>query len=226
MQLSVVIPSLNEANNLRILLPSLIQTIKGLLNEYEVLIIDGGSQDDTEDVVKDSGGKYIRQSGAGYGDALVTGIRFSQGQYILTMDADFSHDPTFIRMLWQGRNRADILIASRYVQGGSASMPLFREILSRILNVVFGIALSLPIHDLSSGYRLYRAPVVKGMKVLGRDFDVLQEIITRAFADGWKVEEIPFHYVPRKHGRSHAKLIRFGISYLKTFGRMWRIRKS
>jgi dolichol-phosphate mannosyltransferase len=226
MQLSVVIPSLNEADNLRILLPSLIHTIKGLVNEYEVLIIDGGSADDTENVVIDSGGQYIRQSGAGYGDALITGIGVSRGQYILTMDADFSHDPTFIQMLWQGRSNADILIASRYVEGGSASMPLFREILSRILNVVFGIALSLPIHDLSSGYRLYRASVVKGMNVHGRDFDVLQEIITRAFTDGWKVEEIPFHYIPRKHGRSHAKLIRFGISYLKTFGRMWRIRKS
>ena len=142
MQLSVVIPSLNEVDNLRILLPSLMKIIHGLVNEYEVLIVDGGSQDDTKNVVKDSGGKYIRQSGAGYGNALITGIGLSQGQYILTMDADFSHDPTFIRTLWQSRNKADILIASRYVRGGSASMPLFREILSRILNVVFGIALS------------------------------------------------------------------------------------
>ena len=226
MQLSVVIPSLNEADNLRILLPPLIQTIKGLVNEYEVLIIDGGSKDDTKNVVKESGGLYIRQSGAGYGDALITGIRVSGGQYVLTMDADFSHDPTFIRMLWQDRYKADILIASRYVKGGSASMPLVREILSRILNVVFGIALSLPIHDLSSGYRLYRASVVKGMKVQSRNFDVLQEILIRTYADGWKTGEVPFHYIPRKHGRSHAKLIRFGISYLKTFGRMWRIRNS
>ena len=109
MQLSVVIPSLNEADNLRILLPPLIQTIKGLVNEYEVLIIDGGSKDDTKNVVKESGGLYIRQSGAGYGDALITGIRVSGGQSILTMDADFSHDPTFIRMLWQDRYKADIL---------------------------------------------------------------------------------------------------------------------
>ena len=226
MQLSVVIPSLNEADNLRILLPLLIQTIKGFVDEYEVLIIDGGSKDDTKNVLKDSGGLYIRQSGAGYGDALMTGIRVSRGQYVLTMDADFSHDPSFIRILWQDRYKADILIASRYVKGGSASMPLVREILSRILNVVFGIALSLPIHDLSSGYRLYRASVVKGIKMQSRNFDVLQEILIRAYADGWKIGEVPFHYIPRKHGRSHAKLIRFGISYLKTFGRMWRLRNS
>ena len=226
MQLSVVIPSLNEADNLRILLPRLNQTIKCLVNEYEVMVIDDGSIDDTKNVVQEFGGLYIRQPGAGYGDALITGIRAARGQYILTMDADFSHDPTFIGMLWQARSHADILIASRYVEGGSASMPLVREIFSRILNVVFGIALSLPIHDLSSGYRLYRASVVKAVKVRGRDFDVLQEILIRAYAYGWEIGEIPFYYIPRKHGRSHARLIRFGISYLKTFGRMWRLRNS
>lgn len=215
---------MNEAGNLRYVLPQLSGTLSHLVDAHEIIVVDGASTDGTRSVVGENGARYISQPGRGYGDALITGIEAASGEYILTMDADLSHSPAFVSAIWAARSAADIVIASRYVEGGTAEMAWSRSVLSRILNWVFGFALSLPVRDLSSGYRLYRAPVAKGMGLRGTDFDVLQEILVRAYVDGWSVAEIPFHYAPRRHGSSHARLMRFGISYLRTLGRMWRLR--
>jgi len=76
------------------------------------------------------------------------------------MDADLSHPPTFVADLWAHRDEAEVLVASRYVPGGAATMPLLRALLSRILNRVFARGLGVPLEDLSSGFRLYRTSVL------------------------------------------------------------------
>src|SRR5262249_61786392 len=100
------------------------------------------------------------------------------------MDADLSHQPTFIEDMWRERDNAEVIVASRYVPGGSADMPLGRYLLSRFLNMFFCRGLGLEIHDLSSGYRLYRKSAVDGQGFRARDFDILQEILVRAHAEG------------------------------------------
>jgi SAM-dependent methyltransferase len=84
----------------------------------------------------------------------------------------------------------------------------------------------MPWQDLSSGFRLYRSLAVKSLKLKSFEFDCLQEILIRIHSAGWKVAEIPILYSPRKSGKSHVKLLRFGIAYIKTFGRMWKLRNS
>src|SRR5262249_38180540 len=121
---------------------------------------------------------------------------------------------------------ADLLIASRYVRGGRAVMPRFRYVMSRILNISFPRVLSLPIRDMSSGFRLYRREVLRDIAIKGRDFDALQELLLSAYANGWSVQEVPFAYQPRGAGRSKASLLRFARSYLRTLGRMWSTRNS
>src|SRR3989475_11998164 len=105
-------------------------------------------------------------------------------------------------------------------------MPATGRVRSRILNVTFGRGLSLPVDDLSSGFRLYRAGVLRELKLAAGDFDVLEEILIRALAAGYRVHEVPFRYRARVSGRSHARLVRFAISYLRTFVAMWRLRNS
>ena len=90
-------------------------------------------------------------------------------RYILTLDADLSHDPDFIVKLWRSRERAEVVIASRYVRGGVAYMPRSRLILSRVLNAFFARGLGLPVRDLSSGFRLYRAAAVQGLAPRGHE---------------------------------------------------------
>jgi len=119
-----------------------------------------------------------------------------------------------------------VLVASRYVEGGDATMPLLRALLSRVLNRFFALGLGVPLRDLSSGFRLYRSRILDMRAVVARDFDVLPEIVVRAYTEGFRVKEIPFQYEPRAHGSSNARIVPFGIAYLRTFRRLVALRNS
>jgi len=227
MQISVVIPALNEESNLRLLLPRLHRVVSALTSqEYEIVVVDGGSTDDTVEAVRSLGSTVITQEEPGYGGALKAGFQASSGDYVLTLDADLSHDPDFIDRMWKARREAEIVVASRYVPQGSAQMPLVRKVLSLILNKFFTQGLSLPLHDISSGFRLYHSSTVKGMSLESSDFDVLEEILIQCYAQGYRIREVPFQYLPRQQGSTHINLLGFGIAYLRTFRRMWELRNS
>ncbi len=227
MQLSTVIPALNEGRNLQLLLPRLHSVLSDLrIREYEIIVVDGGSTDDTVQVARNLGTRIIEQEKPGYGGALSAGFKAVNGEYILTLDADLSHDPDFIRLMWEARREAEVIVASRYIPQGSAQMPFIRQVLSIILNKVFTIGLSLPLHDISSGFRLYRSSTIKEMHLRSTDFDVLEEILIRCYAQGWRIKEVPFQYLPRQEGDSHISLLRFGYAYLRTFRHMWELRNS
>jgi len=223
-----IIPTLNEVENLRQLLPTLIVSAEALHIQYEILVVDGGSTDGTQECAELGGENVtlVRQTGQGYGGAIAEGIQAARGEYLLTMDADLSHDPRLIPDLWHARHDGDLIIGSRYVAGGKADMSWWRLTLSRLLNVFFRRGLSLPVQDLSSGFRLYRAGLVKPLQLHSSDFDVLQELLVKGYAAGSRIKEVPIHYQPRGSGKSHATLVRFGLAYLRTFWRMWQLRNS
>lgn len=225
-ELSVVIPALNESNNLGLLLPSLRHALESFEMPHEVIVVDGGSADATREVARANGADVIGQIERGYGGALRAGFKRATGRYVITLDADGSHDPALLSTLWSARSTAEVVIASRYVRGGATEMPPFRYLLSRILNIAFRRGLSLPVADLSSGFRLYSRAALEGLTLTASDFDVLEEILIRALAAGYRVAEVPFRYRARVGGRSHAQLFKFAVSYLHTFGAMWKLRNS
>jgi len=225
-QLSIVIPTFNEEGNIEPLLRSLTSVVDGLGASYEILVIDVGSEDRTVPRAEALGAVAYQQSEPGYGGALREGFRRARGEYVVTMDADLSHDPVFIRDMWEKRREADMIIASRYVPGGRADMPALRYVLSRILNVTFTWVLALPLADISSGFRMYRRSILPGLALASRDFDILEEIIMKVYAEGYRVVEIPLAYAPRHAGRSHARLFKFAVSYARTLYSMWRLRNS
>jgi len=226
LDLSVIVPAHNEGPNLQLLLPQLGAILGGLRIETEVLVVVRDEDPQTRAAVEGGLGTIVRQREPGYGGALRTGFALARGRHILTMDADLSHPPTFVADLWSHRDEAEVLVASRYVPGGDATMPLVRALLSRILNRVFALGLGVPLRDLSSGFRLYRTSVLDMRAVTARDFDVLPEIVVRAYTEGWRVKEIPFRYEPRAHGSSNARIIPFGLAYARTFRRLWALRNS
>ncbi len=226
MQLSIVIPVMNEGANLKELLPGLHDVASRIAGDHEIVLIDGGSVDDTCQVGQDCGAYVLRQKGRGYGAALRDGFAAARGEYVLTLDGDMSHRPDFIPAMWEKRDKAEIVIASRYAPGGSSDMTRLRWFLSRTLNKFFTIGLSLPFRDISSGFRLYRASLLIDLDLVSSDFDVLEEILIKAYSQGTKIIEVPFHYSQRKSGDSHVNLLKFGVSYFKTFRRMWRLRRS
>ncbi len=253
MDLSVVIPALHEADNLAKLLPRLHEVLSGLNDQglsagekaelgrsnaeahpsdtgraltYEILVVDNHSPDETCSVCEEKGAIVLQQDALGYGGALWAGFAHAKGDYILTMDADLSHLPDFIPEMWKQRKNAELVIASRYVKGGKADMPWYRYVLSIILNQVYTRLLSLPVRDISSGFRLYHVSILRGLELRSADFDALEEILIKCYAKGCRILEIPFRYVPRDEGKSKVKLLQFGLSYLRTLLRMWRLRNS
>jgi dolichol-phosphate mannosyltransferase len=224
--LAVIIPAWNERDNLDLLLPALTATLKDLSVSFEVVVVDAGSADGTCEAAERLGARVVRQQQRGYGGALIAGFASTNASYIVTMDADLSHRPAFLADLWESREKAHVIIASRYVSGGAASMGWLRMLLSRTLNFIYRRALSLTVRDLSSGFRMYRREALEQMPLRARDFDVLEEILIRVLNEGWPVEEVPFRYMPRGSGGSHARLFKFGMAYLRTLLRMWQLRNS
>ena len=225
-QLAVVIPAWNERENIELLLPALKEMIADLGLTAEIIVADGGSRDGTAEAAQRRGARVVVQKEPGYGSALMAGFAATSAPYIVTMDADLSHRPVFLGEFWRRRNEAEVVIASRYVPGGRADMNWFRRLLSHILNRTFSRVLSLSLRDLSSGFRMYRRDVLTGLTPVARNFDALEEILIRVHAQGWRILEIPFHYSARGAGRSHVRLFKFGVAFLKTLVRMWRLRNS
>ena len=224
--LSVIIPALNEQGNIALVVAEVRDTLARDHIPHEVIIVDGGSTDRTVAEAESAGARVVLQKRPGYGGALREGLALAAGYYVATLDADRSHPVSLVSQMWALREEADIIVASRFVPGGTSEAPGVRRVLSRILNLVFSAVLNVPVRDISSGFRLYRSAVLTPQRYTSEDFNILQEILIRAYCDGYSVAEVPLHYHKRVHGKSHAELARFARSYLKTLYRMWVLRNS
>jgi dolichol-phosphate mannosyltransferase len=226
LDLSVVLPVLDEQTSLRALLPALRAALEKEGPAYEILCVDGGSQDATAAVAAENGARCWRQTRPGFGGAIAEGIGQAKGTWVLTMDADGQHDPADFPKLWARREEAELVIASRYAAGGSAEMPAYRLWLSRLLNAITRLGLGLPALDASGGYRLYRRAAVAGLTLEARDFSIQQELLARVLAGGGRFLEVPFLFRPRVGGESKASVVRFASSYLKMFLLVRRLRRG
>lgn len=226
MDLSIILPVVNERENLRVLIPRMRAVMERERLDFEIIVVDGGSTDGTQQTAQEAGARVVRERRRGYAGALETGFAEAHGDYILTLDADLSHEPDFVAKLWRARDRGDIVIASRYTRGGVAYTSTLRRALSRILNGVMRRVLSMPVRDMSSGFRLYRREALSGLELEGHNFEVLEEILVKAYAQGFSVFEVPFIYFPRESGRSHARLMRFGWDLTCAAARLWGLRNS
>jgi len=226
MHLSVILPVVNERDNLRGLIPRIRAVLERERLAFEIVVVDGGSTDGTQEAAAQMGARVLRERRRGYAGALETGFAEAKGEYLLTLDADLSHEPGFIAKLWRARNQADIVIASRYTRGGVAYASFSRKFLSALLNLWMRRLLSLPVRDVSSGFRLYRREAVEGLDLEGRNFEVLEEILVKSYARGHSVFEVPFTYFPRESGHSHARLFQFGLDLMRSSLKLWRLRNS
>jgi dolichol-phosphate mannosyltransferase len=225
---SILIPTYNEEENIKELLPKLKKVASSLDDKFEIIIADGGSKDKTVDAAKKNNVRVFIRKSPEFGSAITEGFPKTRGDYIFTMDADFSHDPTYMKKMWEHRKNADIIIASRWVDGGSSEQTLFRKWLSIFFNTFFRTGLSLDLYDMNNNFRLYKKSVlteVTKLKLNGKGTDILPEILVKAKIKGYRILEIPFHYYLRKKGRSKLKLLKSGIAYFKRFLELWMLKK-
>jgi len=219
-EVSIIMPSYEEEANLRELLPEIKRVMNGSSIRYETLIVDTvNPMDHTGDVCESNGCFYInREKGNSYGDAVRTGIKHAKGKYIIFMDSDGSHSPEFIKELMRYRNENDIVIASRYVEGGGTDNRKILILMSLIVNVVYSKFLGLGCSDVSNSFRLYKAGLLKSLKLTSNNFDIVEEILIKIEKQNklLKIKEVPYYFKKRMFGRTKRNLLLFSLSYFFT----------
>jgi dolichol-phosphate mannosyltransferase len=227
-ELSVVLPAYKESEALDILLPKLRATIAQVTGSSEICVIDTQeSMDRTEEVCKTHNVIFVRRRGGNnYGDAMRTGIATARGRYLLVMDADGSHNPSYIPELWRHREQCDVVIGSRYISGGGTENPKILIWLSHVVNVVFRVILGLACRDVSNSFRLYRREQLQSLRLRANNFDIVEEILIKLCFGHLrcKLIEVPMTFERRKAGHSKRNLVVFAIGYLYTLARLLRFK--
>lgn len=223
--LSLLIPLADEDDTWRDMAARAARVAAGLGLRYEVIVaapcgVTYAPAEAAPEV------RWVEADAPGYGAAFQAGVRAAHGQYIMTLNTDYAGEPLFIRDLWGWRHTAEVVIASRYVPGSRIDMTPPYRVFSRALNAGFSRGLSLHVRDMSSAYRLYHAGALRRETLEARDYDILQEVLVKAYADGWRVMEIPFHFTAAPQHSAGERAARFGAAYLRTFGRLWGVRNS
>jgi dolichol-phosphate mannosyltransferase len=225
----VILPTYCEAESV----VSLIQTIKNLGSNLDVLVIDDSSPDGTAEKVKKLQESYpnvlllSRPSKDGLGTAITDGFRFilsrpNPPQYIVTMDADYSHDPQDIpRLLRLAQEGSDVVIGSRYCKGGEVKgWNLTRHVISSVANKITAALIALPINDFTSGFRCYSRKYVQRVlpELHSQTYEIQIETLRQASVHSAKVSEAPIVFTNRKKGKSKltkSEIIGFLLYVLK-----------
>jgi glycosyltransferase involved in cell wall biosynthesis len=215
---SVVIPTLNEARNLPLVLAE-------LPSSYEVIVVDGLSTDGTIDVARAlrPDARVLHQRRKGKGDALARGFAAARGDIIVMLDADGSADPAEIpRFVAALEGGADFAKGSRFLPGGgSADITALRRlgnaVLTRTVNTIFGCRYS----DLCYGYNAFWSRCLDELAVCCDGFEVETSINVQVAKLGLKVTEVPSFERDRFHGVSNLNAARDGWRVLRTIVAEW-----
>jgi dolichol-phosphate mannosyltransferase len=209
----IIIPTFNEAENIARLLKELAELYP---SSVDILVIDDNSPDGTIDIVRSMQssmrGLHVikRERKLGLGTAYITGFHYAleKGyQYIIEMDADYSHDPSEVKNFLDAMKAADLVIGSRYMNNtvNVVNWPLGRLILSKLASVYTRIITGLPVDDPTSGFKCFSAAVLQALNLdsinsQGYSFQI--EMNFRVWKKGFLIKEIPIVFVDRSVGKS------------------------
>ena len=206
----MVVPTYNERDRLEELTDALFGACASHRVDLELVIVDDNSPDATgqiaDELARTRRMQVIHRAGKqGLGTAVVAGFAVASSDVVGVMDADFSHPPALVpRMLKVfTATKADVLVASRYVPGGSTpDWPLMRRIMSR--SACLAARPLSPIRDAASGFFLIRRSIAQGVQIKAGGFKICLELLVR----GWptRIVEIPYRFDDRELGESKMSL--------------------
>jgi len=222
---SVILPTYNERKNLPVIIWLLADMFVKNNFLWEVIIVDDASPDGTQEVARQLATIYgedkivlrPRAGKLGLGTAYVHGLQYCTGNFVIIMDADFSHHPKFIPQFirLQKSHNLDIVTGTRYSHrakphlentspGGVHGWNLKRKLVSRGANFLADTVLSPGVSDLTGSFRLYRADVLKHIisVTVSKGYVFQMEMMVRARALGYTVGEVPITFVDRIFGES------------------------
>lgn len=229
MRISAVVPTYNEAENL----PVLISALLGLPLDLTILVVDDNSPDGTGEVAHRLAATeprvrvLHRASKEGLRSAYLAGMRDVLGhgaEAVLQMDADLSHDPQKIPELVTCLEKADVAHGSRYTAGGSLDdeWPRWRRGLSSFGNLYARSILGLPVTDVTTGFRLWKASTLAALpldRIQSSGYVFLVEMAYITHCLGYRIGEVPIHFSERTRGKSKMSI---GIQAEAAF-RVWQV---
>ena len=210
----IIIPTYNEKENIE----KMVRTLLALEHQFDVLVVDDGSPDGTASIVKSLMQEFperafiIERSGKlGLGTAYITGFKWAlqQGyEYIFEMDADFSHNPDDVPLLYEAcaKDGYDLSIGSRYVTGVNVvNWPMGRVLMSYFASKYVRMITRLPVYDTTAGFNCYRRKVLEtidldSIRFKGYAFQIEMKFTT--YKCGFKIKEVPVIFVNRVLGES------------------------
>lgn len=208
----VIIPTYNEKENIA----SIIHSVMGLEQGFQILVVDDSSPDGTANIVSHLQKQYpndlhltIRKVKDGLGKAYIHGFKWAiehQFDYIFEMDADFSHNPEDLPRLFNACQNADMTVGSRYSQGVNVvNWPMGRVLLSYFASKYVRFILGIPVHDTTAGFVCFKKETLEKIgldKVRLKGYGFQVEMKYRAFRKGLKIVEVPIIFTNRLLGES------------------------
>jgi len=207
----VIVPTFNERENL----PLILDRIRAAVPEASVLVVDDGSPDGTGAIADERAAAdesidvMHRTVKDGLGAAYIAGFRWGLDagyDVLVEMDADGSHAPEQLPRLLGALSHADVVLGARYVPGGAVvNWPKSREFISRGGNLYSRLALGVPLHDITGGYRAYKAEVLRALKldeIASHGYCFQIDVAWRAIQSGFTVAEVPITFTERTLGES------------------------
>lgn len=232
-EVGVILPTYCEAENIG----KLIDEIENSTLKASILVIDDSSPDGTADIVRNLQRKYdnilllVRPNKYGLGTAITDGFKVllqlkNRPSFIITMDADYSHDPKEIQKLIAAVHEGcDVVIGSRYCRGGrTLDWPPIRLLLSKVANIFSSLIIRAGICDYTSGMRCYSTELVGSIipNLHSQTYEIQIETIRQAHVKGFRITEVPITFINRKKGKSKLSIneIRDFFSYILSFDRI------
>ncbi len=221
--ISVIIPTYNEKDNVQILYGRIDELSTQNNLDCELIIVDDDSPDGTGELALRLSGEsnrikvIIRKNEKNIGSAIKVGIENSKGELLIFMDGDLSHPPEVIPQLIENLFENDVVVASRYIPGGSMDSEKYKFYLSRILNFTLKIILNIPVSDSTGGFLALKRGVLDQVdyeKVFYGRGDYCFRLLFYLKDKHLKIKEIPFHYSRRLHGSSKTSIYAIGLKYL------------
>jgi glycosyltransferase involved in cell wall biosynthesis len=224
MDLSIIIPMFNEAENVGTTLKQVEEALSSFEGSYEIIPVNDGSTDNTLEVLNkiSKEDQKIRivsyPKNIGRGMALRKGFKESNGEIIVSIDADLSYSPQYILDFVKTLERepeVDLVLASPYMPGGGVqNVPALRLWVSKLGNKVLRLAMPNRIYTSTGIFRAYRKRVLESLELESDGKEIHLEILSKALALGYRVKESPAILTSRKRGKSKFKFRKTAISHL------------
>ncbi|MFH1977834.1 MAG: polyprenol monophosphomannose synthase [Candidatus Aenigmatarchaeota archaeon] len=227
-EVSVIIPTYNEKDNVKRLLPEIFSTFSKNNIRGEVIIVDDNSPDGTAEVVKKMEKRFQvhvvkRRGKLGLSSAVLRGFKEAKGDILGVMDADFSHPVNKIPYMIKALKTNDIVIGSRYVPGGGIkNWPLKRKIVSKGATLLAAPVTN--IKDPMSGFFFLRKSVIKGVKLNPRGYKIGLEILVKGKYE--KAKEISYVFKDRAEGDSKLGIDEMVDYMVHVAGLYWHLAKK